>query len=464
MERYRGLLAAADPTLTRVAAVAARLGGTSMATVSVVDGDRAWFLGTYGLGAEQSIAVRDGLCANVLRNAVPAASADALADPRTGSLRFVLRHDVRFYACVAVLAADGRPLGAVTVMDTETRPVDDATLGLLAELAGVVREHLDMRADALAALSSERRLRDAVDSALLDAQRDRDDAQTARDDARRDRDNARSDRREAEMGRQDARSDRDSAMRDRDSAEHDRDVIEEYASVLQRTLLPPMLPHIDGLTLAAHYHPASPRQVGGDFYDAFALDDHRWAFTIGDVEGHGVEAAVTTSLIRYTLRAAALHHRDLTDAVGELNGVLLRELDSRRFATVLLGTVEGRGDAPGFRVTLATGGHLPALLVDAAAGSVTPVLPQSGMFVGAIRDARFASCDVELAPGRTLLVYTDGLIEARRGVRPFDEDALAAFVAERTHLDATGLVEDIATLVPKLEPDDDVAVLAITAR
>jgi sigma-B regulation protein RsbU (phosphoserine phosphatase) len=104
-------------------------------------------------------------------------------------------------------------------------------------------------------------------------------------------------------------------------------------------LLPPSLPGIDGLSLASHYHPASPRQVGGYFYDVFALGDKRWAFFIGDVEGHGADAAVATSLIRYTLRSAALHYSDPTHALAELNSVLLRELDPRRFCTVLFGDI-----------------------------------------------------------------------------------------------------------------------------
>ena len=103
--------------------------------------------------------------------------------------------------------------------------------------------------------------------------------------------------------------------------------------VLQRTLLPPSLPHVDGLALASYYYPASPRQVGGDFYDVFALGGNRWAFFIGDVQGHGTEAAAVTSLIRYTLRSAALHYSDPTDGLAELNSVLLREANPRRFSS-----------------------------------------------------------------------------------------------------------------------------------
>lgn len=464
VERYLPLASQTSGVVRRAATLAAHVAKTPMAAISLIDADRMWFVGVHGFSSPRSVTHDDGLCAGVVAGRLPLRVSDALADSRLATNRFVRRHQVRFYACLPIADARGNVLGAVTVMDTAPRDVDQVDDVGLEHVAALVMEHFEAEAMAADLALEERRERDAVTNALEDARRDAEDARAARDDARRDRDDARSGRREAEENRYDARRDRDNAMRDRDIAERDRDVIEEFASVLQRTLLPPMLPEIPNLTVAAHYHPASSRQVGGDFYDVFALNETHWAFFIGDVEGHGAEAAVTTSLIRYTLRSAALHHRDLTAALTELNGVLLRELSTRRFCTVMLGAVRARDDEAGFDVSLATGGHPPALLVDSTIRTVLPVRPAGGMFVGAVPDARFRAVDFHLAPGQTLLLYTDGLIEARRGVRPFDEDALAAFVAERTSLDATGLVEDIATLVPKLEPDDDVAVLAITAR
>ena len=267
----------------------------------------------------------------------------------------------------------------------------------------------------------------------------------------------------AQVKQDDAELDRDSALRDRDFAEHDRDLIEEYASVLQRTLLPPSLPRMDGLTLAAHYHPASPREVGGDFYDVFAVGGNRSAFFIGDVEGHGADAAVATSLIRYTLRSLALHHSDPTRALAELNTVLLRESGRRRFCTVLLGMFEPHADGDGVEFTIATGGHPPALLLDPVSATVDQVRSRKGMLVGATPNATFHSCTVRLRQGQTLLFYTDGIIEARRGLKPFDEAALAAFALERASLGAAGIVDELATLMPKLDPDDDIAVLAIQA-
>ena len=192
-----------------------------------------------------------------------------------------------------------------------------------------------------------------------------------RDEAERDRDHARRERNQAQV-------DREAAVRDQGVAELDRDQTEEFASVLQRTFLPPSLPEIKGMTVAAFFRPISSGQVGGDFYDVFALGGDQWAFFIGDVLGHGAGAAVVTSLIRYTLRSAALHYSDPTLALSELNSVLLRENEPRRFCTVNYGTVRPRDDGGGFIVTIATGGHPSGLLIDPVSGDVEEIRPSGG--------------------------------------------------------------------------------------
>lgn len=450
VERYRILDTTPDRVFVRIAGLAARSCAAPMATVSIVDRDRIWFLAVHGIAPVREVARDDGLCASAILSDAPYVVSDALNDPATAGNGFVREHRVRFYACVPITTYDGHSLGAVAVMDTQARTASAEDIGALEDLAAIVMEQLELRVSALDAISAERRLRDVAEYARDGARLDRDDARLARDDARRDRDAA--------------RRNRDNAVRDREFAERDRDLIEDYATVLQRTLLPPMLPDVEGLSLASHYHPASPRRVGGDFYDVFAVSDDRWAFFIGDVEGHGAEAAVATSLIRYTLRAAALHYTDPTEALAELNWVLLRELDPRRFCTVLYGCLEPRADRQGFRVTIAAGGHPPALLLDPARGTVDQVRSRGGMLVGLIRDATFETCSLWLRPGQTLLFYTDGIIEARRATPRFGEDSLAAFAVERAGLGAEGLIDELAILIPKLNPDDDIAVLAISAE
>ena len=437
LRRYRIVDTAPDRVLARVAGVAARAFDAPMGLVSVVDEDRIWLTGVHGIDADVRHLPRDeGLCADVISGqASHVVVTDARTGARTATNQFLRDHVIRFYACAPIVTFDGHRIGSVAVMNTAPATPSQRLLALLEDLATIVMEQLELRLSSLDALRLERRERHAAESAC--------------DDARTDRDTAQQGRREA--------------VRDRDIAERDRDLVEEYATVLQQTLLPPSLPKINGLSVAAHYHPADPRRVGGDFYDLFAVADDRWAFFIGDVQGHGADAAVATSLIRYTLRSAALHYPDPTDVLGELNAVLLRESDPRRFCTVLLGTLQPHDGGNGFAMTIATGGHPPALLIDPAAGSVTAVRSTTGMLVGATPNAVFAACRTRLHRGQTTLFYTDGLIEARRGPIPFDQDSLAAFARERAHLPSARLVDELATLIPKLDPDDDVAILALTA-
>lgn len=464
LERYRVLDMPPDRVVHRIPGLAARSLDMPMATVSIVGEDDIYLMAAHGLPAPEQIPRDDGLCSAAVMSDKPYVVQDALTDPRTAGNRFVRIHQIRFYACAPIVTVDGHSLGAVAVMDTEERALSEVGLSVLADLAAIVMEQLDLRLASLDALGVERGLRSAAEYARDDARFERYHAQQARDTARRDRDEAQRERDDARQDRDDALQDRDVAIRDRNIAEYDRDLTEEYAAVLQRTLLPPMLPTVEGASLAAHYHPASPRRVGGDFYDVFALGNDRWAFFIGDVEGHGVDAAVVTSLIRYTLRSAALHYSDPVDGLAELNEVLLRELDPRRFCTVLFGTLQRRPDDEGFSITIATGGHPPALLLDPASQTAAEVRSDEGMLVGLRADATFHTCEVILHPGQTLLFYTDGIVEARRGANPFNEDSLAAFAAEHAGPDAAGLIDELATLIPKLGPEDDIALLAISAR
>lgn len=465
VERFRVLAAPADPVFERVARLAAWSLKAPMAVVSIVDSDRIWFAGAFGLDAGLRYVPRDqGLCMALIDGGVDHVMVeDASTDPRRADNQLVHDYRIRFYAGAPIVDLDGHRLGAVVVMDTEARAASGEELAVLDDFAALVIEQLGLRLSVVDSPRVERRLRVAAEFARDDARSDRDAARRDLDAARQARDDARLDGLEARQDRDLARSDRDDAVRDRDIVERERDLVEAYAAVLQKTLLPPSLPIIDGLTLAASYHPASSRRVGGDFYDVFGLGENRWAFFIGDVEGHGADAAVVTSLIRYTLRSAALHYRDPVQALVELNSVLLREAVPRRMCTVLLGTIEPSGDRDGFWVTIATGGHPPAMLVNHASGRVDLVRSSGGMLVGVIPDATFDACSVRLRPGQTLLFYTDGIVEARRGTNPFDEDSLAAFVAERSALAPGALIDELAALIPKLDPDDDVAVLSIGA-
>jgi serine phosphatase RsbU (regulator of sigma subunit) len=176
---------------------------------------------------------------------------------------------------------------------------------------------------------------------------------------------------------------------------------------LQRSLLPKALPTIDGVEFAARYIPGeSGIEVGGDWYSAIAIDDHRFAFVVGDVSGRGLTAATIMAGLRYTIRAYA--------AIGYSPALILqmaaREIDINsdgHFATVLVGLV----DNDRRELTWANAGHLPPLLLQDGQGEF--IKGPVGIPLG-IGDPAYESTTVSIAPNSTLIAYTDGLIERRQ--------------------------------------------------
>lgn len=251
-------------------------------------------------------------------------------------------------------------------------------------------------------------------------------------------------------------------LRARRAAEQEQARVTELARTLQRTLLPPVLPTVPGLSVAAHYHPASVDQVGGDFYDLFPLPGDRWGLFVGDVCGKGATAAAFTSLTRYTLRSAAVYDDDPVVVLRNLNAVLHQERRDPRFCTVVFGIL---APSPQGRctVTLASGGHPPALLVGAD-GSVAYQHMPGGQLLGIIPDVRVATTVVHMVKGDTLLLYTDGLTEARvdDSRNRLGEEALLDFAQAHAPTTAHKLVTDLTTLLSALTVDDDVAVLTVS--
>ncbi|MEV4453686.1 SpoIIE family protein phosphatase [Streptomyces mirabilis] len=258
-------------------------------------------------------------------------------------------------------------------------------------------------------------------------------------------------------------------LRARQEAEREREELKRLNATLQRTLLPPTLVNVPGLDVAAHYHIASTDKVGGDFYDLFPLASGTWGLFLGDVCGKGAAAAAVTSLARYTLRAAAVYDPDPVAVLSNLNTVLNHEYNGQdpRFCTVVFGLLIPDTDRGGFRVTLASGGHPPALLMRAD-GSADYLPTPGGQLIGALPDAHIATTTVRLDLGDTLLLHTDGLTEAHTaqitdGDR-YGDDALLDFaqaLAPTTASDAVAAVRDLLDTLGT-GVDDDTAVLAIS--
>lgn len=244
------------------------------------------------------------------------------------------------------------------------------------------------------------------------------------------------------------------------------------ADVLQRTLLPPELPSIPGMDVAARYRAAigEGTDIGGDFYDVYATGPDAWHVVIGDVCGKGPEAAALTGLARHTLRAAAMQESTPSAILSVLNEAILRADADERFCTAAYARIELRrastsGSGDGVCMTLACGGH-PLPLVLRADGSVEPV-GRPGMLIGSLPEPELVDVEVELAPGDAIVLCTDGVTEAtgKRGF--FGAERLRDLVAMCAGLDADGIAERLVDEVLAFqdnEPRDDVAVVVLRSN
>jgi serine phosphatase RsbU (regulator of sigma subunit) len=238
--------------------------------------------------------------------------------------------------------------------------------------------------------------------------------------------------------------------------------VSDVARTLQRALLPPALPVIPGLDLAARYLPASQTlEVGGDFYDAFPTSPERWVLAVGDVCGRGIEAATVTGAARHAIRSAATRTSSPAEILATLDEVLCEEAPDR-FCTTAVAVVDRT--THGITVTVASAGHPAPLL---RRGGVVAEVELAGALLGVAGldlDRARREVVLELEPGDALLLYTDGLTEARRGTDFFDGGGLAdAVLAAGPDAGAEAVVEAVVRAVQRHvggDIDDDAAALA----
>ncbi|MFG2720108.1 PP2C family protein-serine/threonine phosphatase [Streptomyces sp. NPDC048416] len=261
---------------------------------------------------------------------------------------------------------------------------------------------------------------------------------------------------------------RKAAEEARRQAEADRARLQDALAVLQQSLLPDTLPPVTGMETAAYYHTAHPERLGGDFYDVFPINANRYAFFLGDVCGKGPQAAAVTSLTRYTLRAAALHDPDPVSALSTLNTVLHGRYSSSgdpRYCTAVFGTLEPDPATGNVAVHLASGGHPPAIIVRAD-GTAEFLQTPGGLLVGILPSARFTAATSVLRPGDTILLYTDGITEARTGedrTGLYGDEALLAFAAGHAGKPPDAVIQALTGLLNSFGEglDDDTALLAL---
>jgi sigma-B regulation protein RsbU (phosphoserine phosphatase) len=248
-------------------------------------------------------------------------------------------------------------------------------------------------------------------------------------------------------------------------AEADRAQLQDALSVLQQALLPERLPDVPGVETASYYHTASAIQLGGDFYDVFAVDREHWGFFLGDVCGKGPAAAAVTSLARYTLRAAALHNPG--SALSTLNAVLNERFATGdpRYCTAVFGTLRPDPASKEVAVEFASGGHPPPLLIRSD-GTADFVHSTDGTLLGILPSGDFPPTHLLLRPGDTLLLYTDGLTEARVDEDEFyGEQALRTLALQYAGAPASELVQALSEVLTGFGVPlaDDTALLALRA-
>lgn len=229
----------------------------------------------------------------------------------------------------------------------------------------------------------------------------------------------------------------------------------EVASVLQQSILPTDLPVFDEIESDSVYQPAgSDNEIGGDYYDAIRDRDGAIWFAIADVCGKGVVAATKTSMIKYAARSFIAAGLTPGQVAAEVNRMTTETGDPSDIVTLWI----GRYHPVAGTLTWANGGHPPGLL-RRADGSVER-LGTTGPLLGAVSDAPFEEETVDVSPGDRVLLYTDGVTEARQGNTFYGEERVAELFARTSDRIATTLLESVREYVEG-ELRDDIAVLAL---
>ncbi|MET0201355.1 MAG: SpoIIE family protein phosphatase [Gaiellaceae bacterium] len=232
----------------------------------------------------------------------------------------------------------------------------------------------------------------------------------------------------------------------------------QFAESMQRSLLPRSSPQARGLDVGAVYASSARMDVGGDVYDFLELADGQLAVVLGDVTGHGIDAAADMAMAKFVFRSLAREHSEPGDFLRAANEVVLEEIAEGKFITMLFVTADGKnGD-----LACASAGHPPPRIVRADGGPPEP-LSVRGLALGIAEEQEYPAENVRLEPGDTAVLFTDGLLEARRDGELYGEERLDAALLASASLPAQELaeavVEDCRAFAGELA--DDCAVVVV---
>lgn len=248
--------------------------------------------------------------------------------------------------------------------------------------------------------------------------------------------------------------------------EHDKLLAIQYdldtARNIQSAILPkkfPPFPERSEFEIFASMEPA--KEVGGDLYDFFLLDDNRVGFVMGDVSGKGVPAAIFMAVSRTLIRATALKGIPPDECLTYVNNLLSNESVASMFVTVFYGVLDYRKG----ELTYANGGHNPPYVVSSD-GKVTPLELTGGLALGVAEGITFSSKKIQLEKGDTIFTFTDGVTEAMNNdFDLYSEERLEKLLTDKFGLNVTELVnhtfESVHLYAEGAIQSDDITVLAL---
>lgn len=230
-----------------------------------------------------------------------------------------------------------------------------------------------------------------------------------------------------------------------------------FADTMLRSILPRVRPPVAGLDIGEVYVPSARVEVGGDLYDYIALPDGRLAVVLGDVTGHGVDAAADMTMAKYVFRSLAREHPEPGEFLAFANDVVVGELAQGKFITMVYLTIDPATGA----VACASAGH-PAPRLVRAEGKVEAI-EAHGLALGVEPEQRYEEVRERLDPGDAVALFTDGVIETRRGTEMYGLERLDEVLSRRHAVKAEDLAASVIASARRFAGEllDDCAIVVI---
>lgn len=234
----------------------------------------------------------------------------------------------------------------------------------------------------------------------------------------------------------------------------------EFARTVQESFLPQKTPELANYQFSAHYTPA--QEVGGDFYDFIKLGENRTGLVIGDVSGKGVPAALYMAKLGSDLRTLAFTEKDPAAALEKLNNLLVERSRRGMFATLLYVELDSQTG----KLTLSNAGHLPPI-IKRTDGSLVKLAKAGGAPLGMVAGMKYGQEIAALAPGDTVILYTDGIIEAmnaREELYAYDRfEALIRKSSSTPEALKTAIIDDVNKFTGLSPQHDDMTLVCFGA-